>query len=47
MIKYIEHIVEPKRLILVWQEPLTSRGSRLRRIVGELVREDNESKEIL
>ncbi len=47
MIKYIEHIVEPKRLILVWQAPLTSSGSRLRRIVGELVREDKESKKIL
>jgi len=31
----IKHIVEPERLLLVWQEPL----SRQRVVVGEIVRE--------
>jgi hypothetical protein len=37
----IRHIVEPKRLLLAWQ-PLEERKDRTRRIVGELVRKDDD-----
>lgn len=37
-IHMIRHIVEPQRLLLVWQ-PLDDAGQRLRRVVGELIRE--------
>ncbi|GMU69191.1 MAG: hypothetical protein AMXMBFR37_15230 [Steroidobacteraceae bacterium] len=37
--KFIEHILEPKRLLLVWQGPEGS--SRLRHTVAELVRQND------
>lgn len=36
---FIEHVLEPKRLLLVWQGPEDS--SRLRHTVAELVRQEN------
>lgn len=36
---HIEHIIEPERLVLAWQSP--SDEDRKRRVVGELLRQDN------
>jgi hypothetical protein len=35
----IQHIVEPERLWLVWQPASPNRSGRMRRLVGEIVRE--------
>lgn len=39
--KYIEHIIEPDRLLLSWQPPVGS--DRLRRFVAALVRKGNDA----
>jgi len=39
-IHMIRHIVEPRRLLLVWQ-PLDANRQRTRRVVGELLRENS------
>jgi hypothetical protein len=40
--KYIEHIVEPERLLLSWQ-PRESTKGRMRRFVGELIRRGDDA----
>lgn len=40
--KYIEHIVEPDRLLLSWQAPRGS-NNRMRMFVGEIIRTDNDA----
>jgi len=39
---WIEHIVEPNRLLLTWQAP--DKENRLRRIIAELIRTGDEAK---
>lgn len=40
----ISHLLEPSRLLLVWQRPMVDAGRRTRRVVGEVVRkEDGEA----
>lgn len=40
----ISHLLEPSRLLLVWQRPMVEAGRRTRRVVGEIVRkEDGEA----
>lgn len=34
----LSHLLEPRRLLLIWQRPLVDSGSRNRRVVGEIVR---------
>lgn len=34
----ISHLLEPSRLLLVWQRPLIDSGRRSRRVIGEIVR---------
>lgn len=41
--KYIEHIVNPDRLLLSWQTPRGSKN-RMRMFVAELIRTDNNTK---
>lgn len=36
---YIEHVHEPRRLLLVWQRPEEERAARVRRAVAELLRD--------
>lgn len=36
---WIEHIIEPKRLLLTWQ---SKSGDRMRRIIGELIRKEDD-----
>ncbi len=36
----IEHIIEPKRLLLIWQ-PLDNNKERTRRVVGELLKQED------
>jgi len=36
--RYIEHIIEPEKLLLSWQPPRSSNKDRLRRFVAELIR---------
>jgi len=40
-IHIIRHVNEPKRLLLVWQSPFDANDGRTRRIVAELVKENN------
>lgn len=37
----ISHLLEPVRLLLVWQRPMAETGRRTRRVVGEIVRRDD------
>ena len=37
---YIQHIIEPKRLLLTWQSP--DSGNRTRHVVAELLNDNNE-----
>lgn len=42
MIRFIENIIEPERLLLSWQPPVGAEN-RLRRFVGELVRQGDDA----
>lgn len=37
----IQHLIEPRRLLLSWQRPMAGKERRVRRIVGEIERVDN------
>lgn len=37
----ISHLLEPTRLLLVWQRPMVDAGRRTRRVVGEIVRKED------
>lgn len=37
----ISHLLEPSRLLLVWQRPMIDSGRRSRRVVGEVIRKDS------
>lgn len=38
----ISHLLEPSRLLLVWQRPMVDAGRRTRRVVGEIVRKEDD-----
>jgi len=38
-VNYIQHIHEPRRLLLVWQRPEEDGAARVRRAVAELLRD--------
>lgn len=38
----ITHLLEPSRLLLVWQRPMVDGGRRSRRVVGEIVRKNGD-----
>lgn len=40
LVRFIRHIIEPKRLLLIWQAP--SENVRKRFVVGELIKLENE-----
>lgn len=39
----ISHLLEPSRLLLVWQRPMIDGGRRSRRVIGEVVRKNQDS----